>query len=172
MHVLLSLSYLTQDAHLQQEGRTSVWLWACNSTVTPLTHNCFYLKELQEWKWRGAWGKEGPVTGPKWDPGQGEVPRPDTIIEAMECSQKGTYMTALWETQQAAESDADLYTTNWQKQLTPVVELGKAERIWGEGRSFRSGAVLVNLDPWDHSNTEPPNRQHTPADMRPSTHIH
>jgi hypothetical protein len=27
-----------------------------------------------------------PVTGPKWDPSQGEVPRPDTITEAMECS--------------------------------------------------------------------------------------
>jgi hypothetical protein len=27
--------------------------------------------------------KEGPATGPKWDPAQGEVPRPDTITEAM-----------------------------------------------------------------------------------------
>jgi hypothetical protein len=36
-------------------------------------------------------GKEGPVTGPKWDPGQGVFPRPDTITEAMECSQKVTY---------------------------------------------------------------------------------
>jgi hypothetical protein len=35
--------------------------------------------------------KEGPGTGPKWDPVQGEVPRPETITEAMECSQKGTY---------------------------------------------------------------------------------
>ena len=35
--------------------------------------------------------KEGPVTGPKWDPAQGEVPKPDTITEAMEHSQKGTY---------------------------------------------------------------------------------
>jgi hypothetical protein len=25
------------------------------------------------------------------DPAQGEVPRPDTITEAMECSQKGIY---------------------------------------------------------------------------------
>ena len=29
-----------------------------------------------------------PATGPKWDPAQGKVPRPDTITEAMECSQK------------------------------------------------------------------------------------
>jgi hypothetical protein len=46
---------------------------------------------LQGWKWRGVWGKDHPATGPKWDPAEGEVPRPDTVTEAMECSQKGTY---------------------------------------------------------------------------------
>jgi hypothetical protein len=30
------------------------------------------------------------VPGPKWDPAQGEVPRPETITEAMELSEKGT----------------------------------------------------------------------------------
>jgi hypothetical protein len=44
--------------------------------------------ELQGWKWKGAGRKEGPVTGPKWDPGQGEVPRPDTTAEAMECTKR------------------------------------------------------------------------------------
>ena len=38
----------------------------------------------------GSGGKEGPVTGPKWDPTQGKVPKSDTITETMECSQKGT----------------------------------------------------------------------------------
>jgi hypothetical protein len=66
-------------------------LWGCHPTVTPLTHNCFCLKELQGWKWRGAWGEEGPATSPKWDPVKGEVPGPDTITEVMECPQKGTY---------------------------------------------------------------------------------
>jgi hypothetical protein len=33
--------------------------------------------------------KEGPAAGSKWDPAQGEIPRPDTIIESMKCSQKG-----------------------------------------------------------------------------------
>jgi hypothetical protein len=28
---------------------------------------------------------------PKWDPAEREAPRPDTITEAMEHSQKGTY---------------------------------------------------------------------------------
>ena len=55
-----------------------------------LTHNCSCLKELQGWKWRGACGKEGPATGPKWDPSQGQFPRPETITEAMEHSQKVT----------------------------------------------------------------------------------
>lgn len=36
---------------------------------------------------------------------QGEVPRPDTFTEAMECSQKGSIMIALWKTQQAAKKD-------------------------------------------------------------------
>jgi hypothetical protein len=34
--------------------------------------------------------KRIPETGPKWIPAQEEVPRPDTITEAMERSQKGT----------------------------------------------------------------------------------
>jgi hypothetical protein len=32
-----------------------------------------------------------PATGPKWNSAQGEVPRPDTVTEAMERSQKGIY---------------------------------------------------------------------------------
>jgi hypothetical protein len=61
----------------------------------PQSHNCFCLRELQGWKWRGAGEKEGSATGPKWDSAQGEVPRPDTITEAMEGSQKGIYHNCL-----------------------------------------------------------------------------
>ena len=81
---------ITNNAHLHQEDRASNEGEGNHPTVTTLTHNCSCLKELQGWKWREAWGKEGPATGPKWDPAQGEVPRPDTITEAMEHSQKGT----------------------------------------------------------------------------------
>jgi hypothetical protein len=59
--------------------------------VTTLTEKFSCLKNLKGWKWREACRKEGPTTGPKWDPAQGEVPRPHTITEAMERSQKGTY---------------------------------------------------------------------------------
>ena len=59
------------------------------------------------------------------------VPRPYTITEAMEHSQKkkknGPSMTILWKTQQAAESVRSryLHPINEQKLLGPVVELGK-----------------------------------------------
>jgi hypothetical protein len=61
------------------------------------------------------------------DPAQGEVPRPDTITEAMECSQKGIYH-AFRKAQQAAERVGCryLHPINGQKLLTPVVELGKS----------------------------------------------
>ena len=61
------------------------------------------------------------MTGPKWDPVQGTVPRPDTVTEAMEQSQKET---TLWKSQQAAERVRCRYLdpTNGQKLLTHVVE--------------------------------------------------
>jgi hypothetical protein len=67
------------------------------------------------------------MTGPKWDPDQGEVSRPDTIAETMECSQKGTYHDCPPKIQQAAERIrcSYLHPTTGQKQLTPVVELGR-----------------------------------------------
>jgi hypothetical protein len=33
---------------------------------------------------------KGPARGPKWDPAQGEVPRPDSITGAVKHSQEGT----------------------------------------------------------------------------------
>ena len=70
------------------------------------------------------------MTGSKWDPAQREVPKPDTITEAMEHSQKGSSMTALWKTQQASERVKCRYIhpTKEENQLTLVVELGKVER--------------------------------------------
>jgi hypothetical protein len=45
---------------------------------------------------------------PKMGSSSSKVPRPDSIAEAMEHTQKGIYMTALRKTQQAAESDTDI----------------------------------------------------------------
>ena len=68
------------------------------------------------------------MIGPKWDPAQGEVPRPDTITEAMEHSQKGTYHDCPPKTQQAAERGRCryLHPTIGQMLLTLVVELGES----------------------------------------------
>jgi hypothetical protein len=46
------------------------------------------------------------VTNPNWDPSQGEVPRPDTITDAMVSYRQEPNMTALQEAQQI-ETDAD-----------------------------------------------------------------
>jgi hypothetical protein len=58
-------------------------------------------------------------------------------------------MTALQKTQQETERVRCIYLhpTNGQKQLTPVVELGNAERIEEKGSTVGGPAVLINLDP-------------------------
>ena len=43
---------------------------------------------------------------------------------------------------------------------------GRLKEAW----SYRRTSSLINLDPQDLSNTGPPHRKHTPADMRPPTH--
>jgi hypothetical protein len=59
-----------------------------------------------------------------------EVPRPDSITEAMEHSQTGNYDDCPLKDLQVAERVRCRYShpINEKKQLTPVVELGKAER--------------------------------------------
>ena len=41
-----------------------------------------------------------------------------------------------------------------------------------EGGLVGGPAVSINLNPRDFSDTGPPSRQHTPADMRPLVHIY
>jgi hypothetical protein len=47
-------------------------------------------------------------------------------------------------------------------------KLGEAEE---EGNPVGGPTISTNLDPRDLSDTGPPTRQYTPADMRPPTHI-
>ena len=67
------------------------------------------------------------MTGPKWVPAGWKVPRPDTITEAMECSQKGIYYDCPPKTHQATERVRCryLHPVNGQKLVSPVVKLGK-----------------------------------------------
>jgi hypothetical protein len=48
---------------------------------------------------------------------------------------------------------------------------GKLEEAEEEGDSVGEPAVSINLDPGNLSDTGTSTRQHTPADMRPPTHI-
>ena len=66
------------------------------------------------------------MTGPKREAAEVEVPRPDTISEAIEHSQKGTYHDC--SPRSSCIRCRYLYPTNGQKQVAPVVELGKDER--------------------------------------------
>ena len=52
-----------------------------------------------------------------------------------------------------------------------MVELGRLKEAEEEGDPAGGPAVSLNLDLQDLSNTGPPNRQHTPADIEPPTHI-
>jgi hypothetical protein len=53
---------------------------------------------------------------------------PDTITEAMECSQKGAYHDcALKDPTSSCKSQTQIFTHNqWAKAADPVVELGKS----------------------------------------------
>ena len=76
-------------------------------------------------------------------------------------------------TQQAAESIGCkyLHPTNGQKLLAPVVELGKSWKKLRRRANLKEDQLSqLNWTP-KISDTEPPTRQHTPADICPSTHI-
>jgi len=131
--ILDEISY-SGERELQQKDRTSSEEWGWYSTTKTLTHNCSCLKEMQGWKWRRTWGKEGQATEPKWDPAHREASRPYTITEAMGCSQKGTYhdcppkdQTRSWKSQMQI-----FITDQWTETVDPVVESGKS---WKKLRS-------------------------------------
>jgi hypothetical protein len=71
------------------------------------------------------------------------------LLRLWSAHKKGPIMTALQKTQQAAERVRCryLHLTNGQKQLTPVVKLEKAERIWGGGWSYRRTSSLNQAGP-------------------------
>jgi hypothetical protein len=66
------------------------------------------------------------------------------LLRLWSTHKKEPFINALWMTQWAAERVRCryLHLTTGQKQLTPVVELGKAERSWGEGWYCRRTSSL------------------------------
>ena len=112
--------------------------------------------------------KKGPVIDPKWDPAQGEVPRPDIITEAMECSQNGTYHDCpLKDPRSSWRSQMQLFASNqWTEAAEPCSWIrGKLEEAEEEGKPVRGLAVSTHLDTQDLSDTGPPTRKHTPSVM-------
>jgi hypothetical protein len=65
------------------------------------------------------------------------------LLRLWSSHKKGSIMTALWKIQQAAEKVRCryLHPTNGQKQLTPIVEFGKAERNWEEWSCRRTSSL-------------------------------
>ena len=87
-----------------------------------------------------------------------------TLLLMLWCAhKKGSTMTAFWKTQQVDEraNCRHLQPKNQQKLLCGWI------RAKVEGRP----AVSTNQSLWNLSDTGPPTRQHTPADMRPPIHI-
>jgi hypothetical protein len=84
-------------------------------------------------------------------------------------------MTILQKTQQAAERVRCRYLTpsQWtEAAYSRGLIRERLEEAKEEGNPVGGMAVSTNLESWDLSDTGPPTRQHTPADMRPPTHIH
>jgi hypothetical protein len=96
------------------------------------------------------------------------------LLRLWNAHKKEPSMTTLWKTQQAAESQMQIFAPN---QWTEATDLCCWIREGGKKLRRRvidpvgGPAVSINLDLWDLSNTGPTNRQHTSADMRPPTHI-
>jgi hypothetical protein len=127
--------------------------WGCHPTVKTLTQNCSCLKEMQGQNWTRAWVKEGPSTGPKWDPAQGEAPRLDILTEAMVCLQKGTYhYFHLKDPASSWKSQMQIFTPNrWTEAADPCEWIKEKLEEAEKGDPIGGPAVSTNLDPWDLS---------------------
>jgi hypothetical protein len=87
---------------------------------------------------------------------------------------KGPIITILQKILKAVESQMQIFAPNqWTEAADPCGWIRESlEEAEQKGKHLERPVVSINLDPQDLSNSWPPNRQHTPADMRPPTHIH
>jgi hypothetical protein len=63
------------------------------------------------------------VTGPNWDPAQGDVPRPDTITDAMDgvlTNRSLAWLPSKRSKKQLKESDADTHTQPMDRSQGPL----------------------------------------------------
>ena len=87
-----------------------------------LTQNCSCLKELQECRRRIDGGQQGSVSSLYWDPVQGEVPRPDTITDAlgMLTDRSLAWLPSERPNKQLKEADADIYIPLMDRSWEPL----------------------------------------------------
>jgi len=117
-----------------------------------LTHNWSYLKGLQGQKSRRAWGKGTPVTSPSWDSAHRKVPRPDTVTEAMECSQKRAYHNCSpKEPTNNWKSPMQIFKPNQSTEARESCDWirEKIEEAKEKFNPVGGPAVSTNLDHWD-----------------------
>lgn len=113
-----------------QEDRESSEGWSSYPTAKALTHISSCLKEMQEWKWRGAEEKEVKQKAQSEIQLKGRRQDLKPLLKLWSFHKKGCIMVAPQKTQQAAERVRCSYVhpTSEQKLLTPLVELEKSWR--------------------------------------------
>jgi hypothetical protein len=91
----------------------------------------------------------------------------------MEHSQKGIFDCPLKDPTSSWKNQKQVFAPNqWTEAADSCGWIrGKMEEGKEEGDTVGGPAVSINLDPCDLSDIGPPTRKHTPADMRPPTHI-
>ena len=95
----------------------------------------------------------------------------DTITEAMYgvfTKRDLSWLLSKRPNKQLSESDANIYIQTLDRSCGLIRE--KLEPAVEEGDPVGGPSISINLDPCDVTDTATPNRQHTPADMRPQIH--
>ena len=125
---------------------TVCWLPACSLQASGGAVSLNSLKPDLESKI-----KNGPATGPNWNPAQGEAPRPDNIIDAMVCSQKKeTYHDCpLKDPTSSWKSQMQIFTLNqWTEAANPCGWIREMlEEAEEKGNPLGRLADSTNLDP-------------------------
>jgi hypothetical protein len=114
------------------------------------------------------------MTGPNWDPAQGNALRPGIITDAIVCLQIVAYHDCpLKEPTSSWKDQMQIFTPNqWAEAADPCGWIGKKlKEAEEEGNPIGELAVSTKLDPWDLSDTEPWTRKLTLADMKPPIQI-
>jgi hypothetical protein len=145
--------------------------WCCHPTVKNSDPELFLSERTAGTKMDKSLGKRRSSDRPKFQPSSEESPGSDMITDAMVLLQTG------------ASHDCPLegLPKSWNSQMqifraNQCTEAGDScgwnrEKLEVGVESNPKGKPAIFLVPRDLSDTEPPTRQHTPADIRSPTHV-